>query len=60
MQDEVKKREYDSDDWEKAEYLVSRGFVKLNPVGDKLDNIRECAINLHNAKCKTDEKPLER
>ena len=47
MQDEVKNREYDSDDWDKASYLVERGFVQSNPAGDKMDNIRETAINIH-------------
>jgi hypothetical protein len=50
MQDEVKNREYDSDDWDKAVYLIERGFVKLNPEEDKIDNIRETAINIHTVK----------
>jgi hypothetical protein len=50
MQDEVKNREYDSDDWEKATYLIERGFVQSNPAGDKFDNIRETAINIHTVK----------
>jgi hypothetical protein len=50
MQDEVKNREYDSDDWDKATYLVERGFVQSNPAGDKMDNIRETAINIHTVK----------
>jgi len=49
MQDEVK-REYDSDDWDKASYLIERGFVQMNPAGDKMDNIRETAIAIHNVK----------
>ena len=50
MQDEVKNREYDSDDWDKATYLIERGFVQSNPAGDKMDNIRETAINIHTQK----------
>jgi hypothetical protein len=50
MQDEVKNREYDFDDWDKATYLIDRGFVQLNPAGDKMDNIRETAINIHTQK----------
>jgi hypothetical protein len=53
MQDEVKNREYDSDDWDKASYLVERGFVKSNPEEDKIDNIRETAINIHTLKMRT-------
>ena len=50
MQDEVKNREYDSDDWDKASYLIDRGFVQSNPAGDKMENIRESAIAIHNVK----------
>jgi hypothetical protein len=50
MQDEVKVREYDSDDWDKASYLIERGFVQSNPAGDKMDNIRETAIAIHTVK----------
>jgi hypothetical protein len=56
MQDEVKR--YDPEDWEKAVYIVSRGFVKRNHENE-YDDIRECAINFHNIKCKTDEHPFE-
>ena len=50
MQDEVKNREYDSDDWEKATYLIERGFIKSDSSMDKHDNIRETAIAIHNVK----------
>jgi hypothetical protein len=50
MQDEVKNTEYDPDDWEKATYLVERGFIKSNPDDDKIQNIRETAINIHTVK----------
>ena len=53
MQDEVNNREYDSDDWDKATYLIERGFIKSNPVGDKMDNIRETAINIHTVKMRS-------
>lgn len=52
MQDEVKNREYDSDDWDKAVYLVERGFIKRDHV-NKLDDIRETAINIHTVKMRT-------
>jgi hypothetical protein len=49
MQNEIADK-YDQEDWDKAEYLVSRGFVKSNPGSDKYDNIRETAINIHTVK----------
>jgi hypothetical protein len=52
MQDEIKNREYDAEDWEKAMYLVDRGFVKSNHT-DKYEDIRETAINIHNVKMRT-------
>jgi hypothetical protein len=57
MQDEVK--QYDPEDWEKAVYIVSHGFVKRN-YANEYEDIRECAINIYNAKCKTDEHPFDR
>lgn len=48
MQDEIK-QEYDNEDWDKASYLVDKGFVKRNHV-DKYDDIRECAVNIHAVK----------
>jgi len=57
MQDEVK--QYDPEDWEKAAYVVSRGFVKRN-YANEYDDILECAINMYNVKCKTDEHPFNR
>jgi hypothetical protein len=56
MQDEVK--QFDPEDWDKAVYIVSRGFVKRNYTNE-YDDIRECAINIYNAKCKTDDHPFE-
>lgn len=53
MQDEIINREYDSDDWDKATYLIERGFVKSNPAGDKMENIRETAIAIHTVKMRT-------
>lgn len=49
MQDEIK-QEYDSEDWEKAMYLIDRGFIKSDSSMDKHDNIRETAIAIHNVK----------
>jgi hypothetical protein len=48
MQDEVK-QQYDPEDWDKAEYLLSRGFIKSN-YADKYQDILEAAINIHNVK----------
>jgi hypothetical protein len=48
MQNEIK-QEYDNEDWDKASYLVDKGFVKRNHV-EKYDDIRECAINIHTVK----------
>lgn len=56
MQDEIK--QFDPEDWEKAQYIVSHGFVKRN-YANEYDDIRETAINIYNAKCKTDEHPFE-
>lgn len=56
MQNEI--REYDPEDWEKAAYLVERGFVKSN-YNDKYEDIRECAINIYNLKLKNEEHPFE-
>lgn len=58
MQNEIKTRDYDPEDWDKAVYLIDRGFIKRDHA-DKTDDIRETAINIHNAKCKTDEHPFE-
>lgn len=58
MQTEIIKDEYDDEDWDKAVYLIERGFIKRDHV-DKYEDIRETAINIHNAKCKTDEHPFE-
>ena len=58
MQDEVKTKDYDPEDWEKAVYLIDRGFIKRDH-DDKYTDIRETAINIYNAKCKTDEHPFE-
>jgi len=52
MQDEIIKDQYDAEDWDKAIYLIERGFIKLDHV-DKPDDIRETAINIHNAKLRT-------
>jgi hypothetical protein len=48
MQDEVK-QQYDPEDWEKAEYLLARGFIKSN-YADKYQDILEAAVNIHNVK----------
>ena len=58
MQTEINLKDYDPEDWDKAVYLVERGFVKRDHV-NKLDDIRETAVNIYNAKCKTDEHPFE-
>lgn len=50
MQNEIIKDEYDSEDWDKAAYLVERGFIKSDSSMDKHDNIRETAIAIHNVK----------
>lgn len=52
MQDEIIKDQYDAEDWDKAVYLIERGFIKRDHV-DKHDDIRETAINIHNAKLRT-------
>jgi hypothetical protein len=48
MQDEIK-QEYDPEDWEKAEYLISHGFIKSN-YSDKYKDILEAAVNIHAVK----------
>jgi hypothetical protein len=48
MQDEVK-QQYDLEDWEKAKYILSRGFIKSN-YADEYQDILEAAINIHNVK----------
>lgn len=51
MQDEIK-QEYDSEDWEKAMYLIDRGFIKSTHP-DKYTDIRETAINIHAVKMRS-------
>jgi hypothetical protein len=53
MQDEIIKDEYDSEDWDKAVYLVDRGFIKSDSTVDKHDNIRQTAIAIHNVKMRS-------
>jgi len=57
MQDEIK-QEYDAEDWEKAMYLVDRGFVKSNHP-DKYEDIRECARNIHEVKMRGYEEYIK-
>ena len=47
MQDEIK--QYDPEDWEKAEYLISHGFIKSN-YSDKYQDTLEAAVNIHAVK----------
>jgi hypothetical protein len=58
MQDEIKNKEYDSDDWEKATYLVDRGFVKSNSE-DRYQNIRDCAMSIHTVKMRGYEEYIK-
>jgi hypothetical protein len=48
MQDEIK-QEYDPEDWEKAAYLIERGFIKSN-YSDKHQDTLEAAIHIHTVK----------
>ena len=57
MQDEIKK-EYDQEDWDKAVYLIDRGFVKRN-YEDLFEDIRETAINIHNVKLRSFDEYLK-
>jgi len=57
MQDEIK-QEYDNEDWDKAAYLVDKGFVKRNHI-EKYDDIRECAINIHTVKMRSHDEYIK-
>jgi hypothetical protein len=56
MQDQVKK--YDDEDWEKAVYLIDRGFIKGSHA-DKYEDIRETAENIHTVKMRGYDKYIK-
>jgi hypothetical protein len=50
---------YDDEDWQKAEYLISRGFVKSVSDLSPYEAIRETAINIHRVKMRTYEEYIK-
>ena len=59
MQVQIEDDYYDEDDWQKADYLISRGFVKSVSSMSPYEAIRETAINIHKVKMRTYEEYIK-
>ena len=57
MQDEIKYT-YTEEDWEKAAYLIDRGFVKRN-YEDRFEDIKEAAQNICNIRMKSYDEHIK-